>query len=169
MKKIIALCLICTSFTMAQNEDASVLAGKKLMKALGSVLKKTIKEQGPEAAIDFCSEKAMSITQNESESGAFQLKRISDKPRNPENKASEKELQLMKQIKQDLQDKNVKKVYKIEGITYMPLITKSLCLTCHGTDIPEKVKNRLTKNYPEDKATGYQENQLRGLLVVTPK
>jgi hypothetical protein len=154
---------------MAQNEDASVLAGKKLMKALGSVLKKTIKEQGPEAAIEFCSEKAMSITQNESESGQFQLKRISDKPRNVKNKASEKELQIMKQIKKDLQDQKTMKVYKIEGVTYMPLITKNLCLTCHGCDIPEKVKESLAKNYPEDKATGYLENQLRGLLVVTPK
>ena len=47
-----------------------------------------------------------------------------------------------------------------------PIYIGSVCLVCHGTEIPDDVTRRLTDLYPEDKATGFREGDLRGLFWV---
>lgn len=46
------------------------------------------------------------------------------------------------------------------------LPTGSVCLNCHGSNIKPEVQAKITELYPEDKATGYQEGQVRGAIVV---
>jgi hypothetical protein len=44
-----------------------------------------------------------------------------------------------------------------------------MCLQCHGkpgTDISEATTAKLRQLYPNDKATGYGINELRGIWVV---
>lgn len=55
---------------------------------------------------------------------------------------------------------------------YYPIVTNTMCLQCHGK--PEKnikpdVLKSLTLLYPEDKAKGYSENQVRGIWSVSFK
>ena len=51
---------------------------------------------------------------------------------------------------------------------YMSAIpTQKLCLGCHGKSIAPEVKAKLAELYPEDKATGFSEGDLRGAFVVT--
>ena len=45
--------------------------------------------------------------------------------------------------------------------------TGGLCLQCHGTAIAPKLAEKLSELYPEDKATGYSEGEIRGAFVVT--
>jgi hypothetical protein len=54
---------------------------------------------------------------------------------------------------------------------YYPIVTNSMCLSCHGTekDIAPEVAKRIIKFYPMDKATGYAENQVRGIWSITFK
>jgi len=40
------------------------------------------------------------------------------------------------------------------------------CLQCHGTEISPAVSAKLTELYPQDKAVGYKEGDLRGAFVV---
>ena len=44
---------------------------------------------------------------------------------------------------------------------------QKLCLGCHGKSIAPEVKAKLAELYPEDKATGFSEGDLRGAFVVT--
>ena len=45
--------------------------------------------------------------------------------------------------------------------------TAPLCLQCHGEAIAPPVAEKITKLYPEDKATGFREGDIRGAFVVT--
>ncbi|NNJ66375.1 MAG: DUF3365 domain-containing protein, partial [Xanthomonadales bacterium] len=44
--------------------------------------------------------------------------------------------------------------------------TQPLCLTCHGAAIAPPVAEKLAELYPGDKATGFEEGDLRGAFVV---
>ena len=44
--------------------------------------------------------------------------------------------------------------------------TAAVCLKCHGTELTADVVDALNNAYPEDKATGYQEGDIRGAFVV---
>jgi copper chaperone CopZ len=55
---------------------------------------------------------------------------------------------------------------------YAPITTNSMCLQCHGSpekDIESKVLTALTNLYPEDKAIGYDVNEVRGIWSITYK
>jgi hypothetical protein len=51
---------------------------------------------------------------------------------------------------------------------YMSAIpTQKICLGCHGKSIDPQVKAKLEALYPEDRATGFSEGDLRGAFVIT--
>jgi len=160
------LFLICGVLVAGDREEKAVKAGKGLMKSLGSVLKMKIQEEGPVAAIEFCSEKAITITTDESKKWGMTLSRITDKPRNSDNKANEEEMALITTAKSDLAKGELKKVYKIDQAVYMPMLMKPLCLTCHGEQIPPQILKEIENKYPRDKAEGYKEGELRGFIKI---
>ncbi|MDH5599544.1 MAG: DUF3365 domain-containing protein [Cyclobacteriaceae bacterium] len=140
---------------------------------LGKNLKGAIKSQGPENAITFCNERAYPLVDSMALVLNAMIKRVSDKPRNPNNSANENELKYIEaskeillsggKIKPQLQENNGKMV------GYYPILTNQMCLQCHGqpnTQILPKTMERLNKLYPEDQAKGYGDNQLRGIWVV---
>lgn len=45
-----------------------------------------------------------------------------------------------------------------------------MCLQCHGSekDIKPETLAKIKSLYPNDKAIGYQENEMRGLMVIKP-
>ena len=45
--------------------------------------------------------------------------------------------------------------------------TGALCLACHGKVLAPEVAAQIESLYPEDKATGFSEGDLRGAFVVT--
>ena len=51
-----------------------------------------------------------------------------------------------------------------------PIRIEALCLNCHGETLTEPVQARLAELYPEDRATGFADGDLRGLFwaVVPP-
>jgi hypothetical protein len=55
-----------------------------------------------------------------------------------------------------------------EQFRFMKAIpTGALCLQCHGSQISPEVTARLAELYPQDKAHGYSEGEIRGAFVVT--
>lgn len=44
--------------------------------------------------------------------------------------------------------------------------TEGTCLMCHGPDVPPQIEASIRRLYPEDRATGFSEGSLRGLLWV---
>lgn len=147
------------------------LAGKSLKKSLQNAIQK----DGLEYAIDFCNVKAIPITDSVSQLESVQIKRVSDKYRNPLNEPNSLEKDMLQSYANDLyNDLELKPVIHINTdgnpVYFNPIIVGALCLNCHG-EVGKTVNSELAKviktHYPQDKATGYNEGQLRGMWVIT--
>lgn len=139
--------------------------GKNLMKALSS--------QGPVHALEFCNVRAHPITDSMAAVYGVAIKRVSDKPRNPNNAASATEASHIAYFQSLINaGKEVQPIVEeIDGkVTfYAPIITNAMCLKCHGTPnetIEPATLAKIDELYPEDKAIGYKENEVRGILQI---
>jgi len=142
--------------------------------ALGGELMRAMKAGGPEGAVAFCNTQALPITQQMSQALGMKVSRVSDRPRNPGNAADAQEREIIGAFKEALaSDQRPVPVLREDGdkvTTYYPIITDSKCLACHGVpgdDISPATGAVIEAAYPEDQATGYGVNELRGLFVVT--
>ncbi len=141
--------------------------------ALGKNLMGTITKEGTVAALSFCNKKAYPLTDSVANILNVQIKRVSDKNRNPKNKANTVELAYIEKIKTHINLGEKPKPYTIEKedkiLSYYPIMTNGMCMQCHGKSNEEILPNTLAKLnelYPEDKAQGYGINELRGIWVV---
>lgn len=141
-------------------------------KVLGKNLMGTIQKEGTEKALAFCNHEAVPLTDSMSVRYNAKIKRVSDKNRNPNNKANAEELIYIEQFKKDLAEKKeVKPIVVEEGEQvhfYYPIPTNTMCLQCHGK--PEAIKPEVVKKikelYPNDLAVGYGENEVRGIWSI---
>ncbi|WP_281778149.1 c-type heme family protein [Croceibacter atlanticus] len=145
-------------------------------KELGKNLMGTIQKKGTLEAVTFCNKQAYPITDSMAVAQNASIRRVSDKPRNPENQANAKELGIIARFKKAIaSNEKYQPVTEIENGTvkfYAPITTNSMCLQCHGSlqkDIEPKVLTALTNLYPEDKAIGYDVNEVRGIWSITYK
>ncbi|MCF6270604.1 MAG: DUF3365 domain-containing protein [Melioribacteraceae bacterium] len=146
---------------------------KATKSVLGRNLLSSLKKGGAENAISFCSEKAFTLTDSMATLQNIKIKRVSDKSRNPDNMANSSEL-IYIAISKNLLANNEKikpQISEIAGkmVGYYPIITNKMCLQCHGEIDKDILPNTLAKIktlYPQDKATGYGSNELRGIWVV---
>lgn len=140
-------------------------------KVLGKNLMSAIQKKGTLAALEFCNIKAMPLTDSMATKHNAIIKRVSDKNRNPNNKANAEELNYIAQFKTELAaKKDIKPVVIEKGNKvqfYYPIETNIMCLQCHGKQIKPDVQKQILKLYPKDLAVGYSENQLRGIWSIT--
>jgi hypothetical protein len=153
-------------------------AGQAFAKATGSVLIKNLTEaisaRGPEGAIEFCSVRAHPLTDSIAQVLGADIRRVTDRPRNPANQADATALAHMETLKANMASGNPPSgmITEVNGqrVGYYPIVTNAMCMVCHGqpgTDIAPATQARLAARYPADKATGYRPDELRGLWVVT--
>jgi mono/diheme cytochrome c family protein len=140
---------------------------------LGKNLLTAINTKGVADALLFCNERAIPLTDSMAVALGAGLKRVSDKNRNPANAAEAEELDYINEAKSAIQSqgtanpKILDKGNKVVG--FYPIMTNDMCLKCHGAstkDIEAKTLDNIRRLYPEDKATGYAVNELRGIWVV---
>ncbi|MFH6604429.1 DUF3365 domain-containing protein [Maribacter algicola] len=141
--------------------------------ALGKNLMKAINEKGTVGAIEFCNMEAMKLTDSMSVMKNAIIKRVSDKPRNPKNRAVQDELDYIAYFK-----KVVASGGEIEPIIhpngdevnfYYPITTNTMCLQCHGKpneQVNTETLATLKSLYPDDMATGYDVNEVRGIWAI---
>lgn len=141
---------------------------------LGKNLMGKIQKEGPLAALKFCNIKAFPLTDSMSVVHNATIKRVSDKPRNPENLANSKENAYIRIFKEDAalnKESDPIVVESNEDVKfYYPIKTNSMCLQCHGksaSDIKPIMLAEIHKLYPKDLAIGYTENQVRGIWSIT--
>lgn len=175
---LIASCKSKSSEATSGIQDAELLSqGKEIaMKAqtsLGKNLMAAIKSGGADYAISFCSERAIELTDSVGLESNAGIRRVSDRNRNPMNIASDSELQYIINAKKALAAGDVIKprLETKEGTKYgyYPILTNELCIQCHGNpeiDITESTLAELNRLYPQDDATGYGVNELRGIWVI---
>lgn len=143
---------------------------------LGKNLMGTIQKRGTLEALEFCNVKAYPLTDSMAVVHNATIKRVSDKPRNQKNKANTEELQYIETFKTLVaENKEISPIVQEtekDVHVYYPIITNTMCLQCHGkpeTNIKPDVLKSLSLLYPEDKAKGYSENQVRGIWNVSFK
>ena len=142
--------------------------------ALQAKLSSEIQENGITEAIKYCSVNALPLTDSISKAEQVKISRISHRNRNPLNAANSEEIELIKKYVLEMETgvalaptvvtKNSKHTYYAPIVIAMPT-----CLKCHGqpgTDIDAQVMNTLNTLYPEDKATGFEMGELRGLFKI---
>jgi hypothetical protein len=159
--------------TLQDYQMQGLQAAMQTKGALGSELMKAIQAGGPENAVAFCNTQALPITAEMSSKLGMAVSRVSDQPRNPANAANDEELEIIAALKDALangQPPLPTMRESNETVTgYYPIVTNAMCLQCHGTegeDIDAATLAVIDSRYPHDQATGYGENELRGLFVV---
>jgi cytochrome c553 len=143
---------------------------------LGKNLMGTIQKKGTLEALEFCNVRAYPLTDSMAVLHNATIKRVSDKPRNKNNKANSDELGYINTFKTLVAEQKeispIVKETKEDVHVYYPIITNTMCLQCHGkpeTNIKPDVLKQIALLYPKDKAKSYSENQVRGIWNVSFK
>lgn len=148
-------------------------------KALSTQLKQAMQTGGVEQAAGFCNVVALPLTDSLSKQYDAKIKRTSLKLRNPLNAPDSLELTMLKIYDQMSKMRNPVLVPKIlekgedEIQFFAPILIKNeTCLKCHGVlgqTMKEEDYAYIKQHYPDDQATGYKMDQLRGMWSITLK
>lgn len=141
---------------------------------LGKNLIGVLQEKGVKEAVTFCNERAYALTDSMAKVHNAHIKRVSDKPRNKNNKAKTIEINHIETFKTMIANQQeVEAIVEESGNSvnfYYPITTNSMCLQCHGT-LDEELSTENYKTikglYPSDKAIGYKVNQVRGIWSIS--
>jgi len=175
--------LSATLLNATTNKEIKLEAKSAIMKmasALGSNMKKNMKQGGAVQAAQFCTSKAQDIQKsvNASFKNGITVKRISLKLRNKANKPLADELLVLQQIQKDVDAHKtipkmiIKEISDDKYKVYKPIfIKKNVCLSCHGlkTARNKKAYKIIKKKFPDDKAINYKIDDFRGAFVVEIK
>lgn len=181
MKKFLlaAATLIAPFATAIANDDALLTEARKVATTLPPrlivALQDEIRKSGPEGAIPVCKDMAPKMAGEISQQTGWKIKRVSLKARNDARAIPDawEKAALEDFDQRAAAGESPAKLEKGEKIGneyrfVKALPVQSLCLNCHGTDdkLNPAVKAALGQNYPNDRATGYSEGQIRGVISV---
>lgn len=153
--------------------QAATTLGRTLM----SRVQAAFEEGGAVYALDFCSLRAQPLTAevNTGLGDTLQVKRTSTQYRNPLNAPDQYEQEALQYFEQAMAEQGELPPYYVQFVNaleyryYRPITVGEFCLNCHGdpaTFSPE-LRQVLNERYPNDQATGYQEDDFRGVFRVT--
>ncbi|WP_295420663.1 DUF3365 domain-containing protein [Sulfurovum sp.] len=182
--QVFTLTTLLTLSAMAADNNATQpltvkQEGVKYIKMLGGALKTELKahmKKDPSGleALAFCTGSADKITKevNTKLPAYAKVRRTAFKVRNESvNTPDATDEKVMKAYEEAIAAKTFSpkdiKVVEEGNVTrvYKPLITKPVCLKCHGSDLNPKIADAIKSAYPQDKATGFKEGDLRGVIV----
>lgn len=161
-------------------EDAALGEARKLTGELTdkvrTLLMQELEKGGYEGAVRACAEVAQKVTNDFNQRTGQYARRVSLGYRNPKDIPDEYEFAKLQEFDRLKREQKLENEYyevvrekDVEYLRYMkPLITGKMCLNCHGqvTEVPFGVMNLLQRRYPNDKALGYQEGDVRGAVSV---
>lgn len=99
---------------------------------------------------------------------SFTVRRVSDRPRNPDHAPDKFEARVIAEWQAELKaGREIEAVahQTSQGLRVMqPIRAGAVCLACHGAPetIETETRARLKELYPDDSATGYRAGDLRG-------
>ncbi len=155
-------------------EDIGLKYALSTKAQLGKNLMGALQKKGVQEAVTFCNERAYALTDSMAKIHKASIKRVSDKPRNQNNKANIVELNHIETFKTMVANKEeIKPIVEEAGTSvnfYYPITTNSMCLQCHG-ELNDEINTDTYKTikglYPNDKAIGYNVNQVRGIWSIS--
>lgn len=166
-----------TDLTSSANLDSLVRLGVDIsaqsQQALGGQLKSAMTRGGVAEAIHFCNLNAIKLTDSLSNHFGITISRLTNKPRNPSNALSPADAEVFDAFLADVNlgyDPTPTARHTGDMVAvYVPIKMQPFCLTCHGKTneglLPEAAK-LIAESYPEDKATGYTDGELRGMWRI---
>lgn len=190
MKKTVLFLLPCilswgffscqNTTTQAPKNNTSYLALGDSISAVAQAilsghLQEKMKKEGSAGAVLFCSQHAQEITDSLAGLYGVELKRITEKNRNPNNAFSEKEDHRMWTKMQQWHKENgtAAQAELVESekrvLYYKPiLLAMPTCLACHGPEeqIDSLTRKHIAHYYPEDKAMNYALGDMRALWKI---
>lgn len=126
-----------------------------------------IGEQGFAYAVQFCNEKAYPLTASHASPDLI-IRRASLRYRNPSNQPDSLEHTVFEEFQSG--SPRTKLIRTTGEVHYIkPIIMQAMCLNCHGSpdlDIKPETMAAIQRNYPQDKAIGYAEGELRGIWHI---
>jgi hypothetical protein len=166
---------------MAAGDADPQAEAKAAIAAFGTALKTELmaamQSGGALNAIEVCSERAPAIAQSVSLEKGMHLSRVSLRNRNPGNAPNDWQAAVLRDFEarleageaveslswKDVSDRGGQQEFRL----MKAIPTAPLCLQCHGEAIAPPVAEKIAELYPEDKATGFREGDIRGAFVVT--
>ncbi len=147
---------------------------QQLQQVLSAKLQSAIRDSGIAYAINYCNIHAYPLTDSISKIHGVEIKRATTKTRNPQNLAKNEDMIFVKRYSEAVEKGEGMMPALISSpksfIYYSPILIHSpSCLKCHGEpekDIAAQDYILLRMLYPDDKATGYKMNDLRGVWRV---
>jgi hypothetical protein len=135
-----------------------------------------LEKGGYDGAVRVCAEVAQNITQEFNRDTGHSARRVSLGYRNTKDIPDAYESRMLKQFDQQNREKKLAgeyyEVVRERGREYLrylkPIVAGKMCLNCHGQpdQISPQVMALLKEKYPNDRATGYREGDLRGAVSV---
>lgn len=180
MKNIMLLGTLAIASILAGEENHALImqkgekAATALVQKLGGELKAKMQSAGPVEAVKFCSNHALSLTEQTGIQEGVKIRRVTLNERNPVNAPTPSERALLQEWTKKVQSGEPIQPKLIENkkdqfTYYKPLlINNDVCLKCHGTlEAESALAKAIKETYPNDRATGYKMGDLRGMIAVT--
>lgn len=143
----------------------AMAAKDEMAKTLMGELKGELESGGPSGAVVVCRDMAPMISEHVADNHGVKIGRTSHRLRNPENLPPEWADAAVEAVSETA-------VY-VEGPAgelgvLLPIKLAAPCLACHGADesLDVDVRSALAESYPEDRATGFAADDLRGWFWV---
>jgi hypothetical protein len=151
-------------------------AAQELMRSLGGRLTAALAEGGAAHAIEFCSTVAMPLTDSVAAAHGVEMQRVTTRTRNPVNTPDAVDRMAISHFELTVREGGMPTGHVERGPDgrlryYRPLLVNAMCVQCHGPadGLAPEVVRALQSRYPDDQATGYAENDVRGVIrVVQP-
>lgn len=139
--------------------------------ALSGALRNAIKAGGLENALSYCNVNALALTDSLSKVYDVEIKRTSLKFRNPNNRPTADEIEILNQY-EELKNRGESLMAMVNEVSggkkfYAPILIHEACLKCHGSTTDISIYDSILKHYPDDRATGYAMGDLRGMWSIT--
>lgn len=153
-----------------QSDEESLRRGSELLLPFKQGLQQALRagmQQGPVEAISACRVQAPIVAADLSRDGVV-VGRSSHRLRNPANQAPDWVAPIMASYVES-SDHHVPQSVQLTDarIGYVePIVTQALCLTCHGEQLAPELAAKIEDLYPQDRATGFRDGDLRGVFWV---
>jgi hypothetical protein len=153
---------------------AGAAAATALTQELIGRVTAAMQEGGAASAIDFCSEEALPLTASVAEDLGVEVKRTSTRIRNPSNAPDSFEQAALEYFEAEIAAGNDLPAYYVQRLDgerryYRPIAVAPFCTACHGLreELDPAVRDVLDARYPDDRATGYEPGDFRGVVRVS--
>lgn len=158
--------------TSSSARERARAAGADLGKTLRGALEQAVGANGPVAAIDFCRTQAPRLTQEVAARHGVRLGRTSLRVRSATNTPSAWQEEVLRdfagKVGAETPPASLEYTAELDGTLRWArgLRTEAVCTVCHGANVAAPIAAELARRYPGDRATGFAEGDLRGVVWV---